>query len=126
MEFLDYEKVIRDHYPMLIESYVRQYGENYRKRITEVLERAKYCIFVTPSNIKEYVDRKSNEDYMKALKMGVAAGSASAFSDNSQFPIDKSFFFAFSDSPFSYNFFASIIVFKAPTFLIKSIDIYLL
>lgn len=67
MEFLDYEKVIRDHYPMLIESYVRQYGENYRKRITEVLERAKYCIFVTPSNIKEYVDRKSNEDYMKAI-----------------------------------------------------------
>ena len=67
MKFLDYEKIIREHYPMLIESYVRQYGETYRKRITEVLDRAKYCIFVTPSNIKEYVERKSSEDYMKAI-----------------------------------------------------------
>lgn len=67
MKFLDYEKVIRGSYPMLIESYVKQYGEEYRERITNVLERLKYCIFVTPSNIKEYVERKSSEDYMKAI-----------------------------------------------------------
>lgn len=67
MKFLDYEKIIRDHYPMLIESYVRQYGESFRKRIAEVLDRAKYCIFVTPSNIKEYVERKSSEDFIKAI-----------------------------------------------------------
>lgn len=67
MKFLDYERIIRDNYPILIESYVRQYGEKYRKRISSVLDRAKYCIFVTPSNIKEYVERKSSEDYMKAI-----------------------------------------------------------
>lgn len=67
MEFLDYEKIIRDHYPMLIESYVNQYGEKYRERIVNVLDRIKYCFFVTPSNIEGYVKVKSREDYMKGI-----------------------------------------------------------
>lgn len=67
MKFLDYEKIIRDNYPILIESYVKQYGEEYRGRITSILERLKYCFFVTPSNLVEYAKRKKNEDYMKAI-----------------------------------------------------------
>ena len=67
MKFLDYEKIIRDNYPILIESYVKQYGEEYRGRITSILERLKYCFFVTPTNLVEYAKRKKNEDYMKAI-----------------------------------------------------------
>lgn len=67
MEFLDYEKIIRDNYPILIESYVRQYGEEKREHISSVLERAKYCFYVTPVNIVEYVNRKTNENYIKAI-----------------------------------------------------------
>lgn len=67
MVFLDFEKVIRDNYPIMIESYVKQYGEEYRKHITSVLERAKYCIFETPLTISQYVKRKINEDFMKAI-----------------------------------------------------------
>lgn len=67
MEFLDYEKIIRDNYPLLVESYVNQYGEEYRERINNVLKKAKYCIFVTPSNIAEYVKVKSSEDYIKGI-----------------------------------------------------------
>ena len=67
MEFLDYEKIIRDNYPIMIESYVKQYGEEYREHITSVLNRAKYCIFESPLTISEYVKRKINEDFMKAI-----------------------------------------------------------
>lgn len=67
MEFLDFEQVIRESYPILIESYVKQYGEEYREHITNVLNKAKYCIFETPLTISEYVKRKINEDFMKAI-----------------------------------------------------------
>ena len=82
MKFLDYEKIIRDNYPILIESYVKQYGEEYRGRITSVLERLKYCFFVTPSNIAAYVKVKRNEDYIKAIldsfeELGIDTSSAS-------------------------------------------------
>jgi len=67
MMFLDYEKVIRENYPILIESYVKQYGEEYREYIVSVLENVKYCFFVTPDGIFDYVERKTKEDYIKAI-----------------------------------------------------------
>ena len=67
MVFLDFEKIIRENYPIMIESYVKQYGEEYREHITSVLERVKFCIFETPLTISEYVKRKKNEDFMKAI-----------------------------------------------------------
>jgi len=67
MKFLDYEKIIRDNYPVLIESYVKQYGEEYREHITSTLEHLKFCFFVTPYNIVEYVKKKQIEDYLKAI-----------------------------------------------------------
>lgn len=67
MEFLDYEKIIKDSYPFLIESYVKQYGEEYRGRITSVLERLTYCFFITPDNIVDYIETKKKEDCMKAI-----------------------------------------------------------
>lgn len=70
MKFLDYEKIIKDNYPILIESYVKQYGEEYRGRITSVLERLSYCFFITPENIVEYVETKEKEDCIKAILDG--------------------------------------------------------
>ena len=67
MVFVDFEKIIRDNYPIMIESYVKQYGEEYREHITSVLERVKFCIFETPLTISQYVKRKKNEDFMKAI-----------------------------------------------------------
>ena len=67
MEFLNFEKIIRDNYPILVESYVEQYGEKYRKHIVSTLNRMKYCFFVTPSDLVEYVSQKVNEDYMRAI-----------------------------------------------------------
>ena len=67
MKFLDYEKIIRNNYPVLIDSYVRQYGEEYRKRIEEVLEKVKYCFYATPVTISEYILRRRNEDFFKAV-----------------------------------------------------------
>ena len=67
MMFLDYEKIIRDNYPVMVESYVKQYGEKYREHINDVLNRVKYCIYETPVNISEYVNRKMKEDFIKAI-----------------------------------------------------------
>lgn len=67
MKFLDYEKIIRDNYPILIESYIKQYGEEYREHIVDALERVKYCFYATPVTIGEYINRKRNEDFFKAV-----------------------------------------------------------
>ena len=67
MKFIDYEKRIRDSFPILIESYVSQYGEKYREHITSTLEKVKFCIYANPYNITKYLDRKEVDDYMKAV-----------------------------------------------------------
>jgi len=67
MKFLDYEKIIREKYPILIESYVKQYGEEYRGHITNVLEKVEFCIYETPVTISEYINRKIDEDFIKAV-----------------------------------------------------------
>lgn len=67
MKFLDYEKIIRDNYPLLIEGYVEDYGEEYREHIVDVLNRVKFCFYATPVTISEYLHRKRNEDFFKAV-----------------------------------------------------------
>lgn len=67
MKFIDYEKKIRDSHPLLVESYVRQYGEKWRKHIEDVLDNIKYCLYATPLSIREYVFKKKDEDFAKAV-----------------------------------------------------------
>lgn len=70
MKFLDYEQIIRSNYPILIDSYVEQYGEEYREHIEKVLNKVKFCIFETPLNINNYVKTKIKEDFFKAILDG--------------------------------------------------------
>lgn len=44
----DYDKIIDSHRQELIDSFVAQYGEQYRDLITDRVNKTKYCFFITP------------------------------------------------------------------------------
>lgn len=67
MKFINYEEVIRNNHQLLIDSFVEQYGEEHREHITDVFKRLKYCFFVTPSTLREYVDERKKRGYIYAI-----------------------------------------------------------
>ena len=67
MQFINYEKIIRDSYPEIIESFVHQYGEQYREYITEELENVRYLFYVIPDRIVDYVKSKSKNQFIRAI-----------------------------------------------------------
>lgn len=56
----DYDKIIQDNKEALIDSYVKQYGEKYRKQIETKFEQIRFCLFVTPDRLSIYNQIKSN------------------------------------------------------------------
>ena len=67
MKIINYEEVIRNNHQLLIDSFVEQYGEEHREHITDVFKRLKYCFFVTPSTLREYVDERKKRGYIYAI-----------------------------------------------------------
>lgn len=62
MEFLNYDKLINDKKKDIIDSYVKQYGEDFRTLIESKFNDIRFCFFETPKRIRDYIDEKSFED----------------------------------------------------------------
>lgn len=67
MDFTIFEQKIRENIPMLIESYVLQYGECNREHITENLERLKLGFYVTPDGLLRYARNQPYLDKIDAI-----------------------------------------------------------
>lgn len=65
MVFIDYDKLIRDKKNDIIESYVVQYGEEFREIIEQAFNNIRFCFFETPKRIRDYVNEKSSIDGKK-------------------------------------------------------------
>lgn len=59
MEFINYEKLISDKKNVIIDSYVRQYGESFRELIENNFDNIRFCFFETPKRIRDYIAEKS-------------------------------------------------------------------
>lgn len=67
MDFTIFEQKIRESIPMLIESYVLQYGECNREHITRNLERLQLGFYVTPDGLLRYTRNQSHLDRIDAI-----------------------------------------------------------
>lgn len=63
MKFKDYDEILKLNRHHLIESYVKQYGEENRDLIIERFDKIKFCFYENPRKLREYVDTK-------AIKLG--------------------------------------------------------
>ncbi len=63
MVFPDYYKKIRDNRQSFIDYYVSQFGENMRTMFEERFDRIKFCFFVTPERIDDYISSSLNMRY---------------------------------------------------------------
>lgn len=67
MNFYDLRNRVKEKYPFLIETYVSQYGEKYRKQITEAVESTKIYFQVTTYGLYAYAMAKKTQDYLSAI-----------------------------------------------------------
>lgn len=59
MKFRNYEALVKANRHHLIESYVKQYGEQSRDFIKEKFNQIKYCFYENPRKLKEYIEVRS-------------------------------------------------------------------
>lgn len=63
MIFLKYDRIIEHNKHHLIESYVKQYGEDTREFIKEKFNQIKFCFYENPRTLREYIE-------VRALHLG--------------------------------------------------------
>lgn len=54
MKFPNYIELIKSKKELLINSYVKQYGEEYRERISTIFDKINWCIFTNRASIEKY------------------------------------------------------------------------
>ena len=61
MEFIDYNKRIQDNRENIIEYYVKQYGADKRKMFEERFNKIKFCFWINPDMLEDYIEFKYRE-----------------------------------------------------------------